>query len=371
MGGQGAGYTDRHVAFRIFAHTVAYEVFGAVPYKTGGATYLERMTAGADNLINHQNGADGGVPTPRVDGALWKLGSQQDDGLPTAFVASAWLSPIVVDAMVRVYGATERADVAAFIRRMGTFIKAGSKVESPDQEYGASVPLTKVDSVTLIDGSTYAADRERVGAHGVPGCSVAKVQLGAQAVGQPLVVSPPLSRLRLFSASGSIVRRRGFSGRFSRTRLTPGFALVYFGFWKSRFGGRSPVEWRSSLKGVGGNKRRQLVGCFGLDGALQCASIGGYQPVRLPHTEPGPERAVAPVVSPCSVRVPADSSTIQLAMAASPSPGVVCVDPGTYAKDVILRDGVDLRATGPGVTGDSHRRLNRVRAWNADRAPTT
>jgi uncharacterized protein with LGFP repeats len=115
------------------------------------------MNTGTDNLVWHQNGADGGIPNPHVDGALWKLGSQQGDGPPTSYVASPWLSPIIVDAMVRVYGGTERADVADFIRRMGTYLVAATKTGA-DQEYGASVMLRKPDYVTLIDGSTYAPD---------------------------------------------------------------------------------------------------------------------------------------------------------------------------------------------------------------------
>lgn len=75
--------------------------------------------------------------------------------------------------------------------------------------------------------------------------------------------------------------------------------------------------------------------------------IDAGPPADCRRLDAGPERSF---VSPCSVRVPTDSPTIQQAVAASPSPGVVCVDPGTYLKDVILRDGVDLRATGPGVT---------------------
>jgi hypothetical protein len=63
----------------------------------------------------------------------------------------------VIDVMVRAYGSTERADVAAFIRRMGTFLKAATKVGA-DLEYDSGQNLRSVDYVTLADGSTYAAD---------------------------------------------------------------------------------------------------------------------------------------------------------------------------------------------------------------------
>jgi hypothetical protein len=152
-----AGYTERHVGFRLLAHTVAYEVFGDVAYKPGGQTYKQLMITGTDNLIWHQDGGGGAVPTARIDGALWKYGRQQGDGPEDAWVASPWLSAIVVDAMVRVYGNTARTDVAHFIRRMGTFLKAASDLIA-DDEYDSGKMLRKVDYVTLIDGSTYAAD---------------------------------------------------------------------------------------------------------------------------------------------------------------------------------------------------------------------
>jgi hypothetical protein len=151
------GYTERHIGFRLLAHAIAYEVFGDVPYKAGGATYKQLMITGTDNLIWHQDGGGGGVPAMRIDGGLWKLGRQQGDGPETAWVASPWLSAIVVDAMVRVYGSTSRVDVAHFLRRMGTFLKAATDLRA-DDEYGSGKMLRKVDYVTLIDGSTYEAD---------------------------------------------------------------------------------------------------------------------------------------------------------------------------------------------------------------------
>jgi len=151
------GYTERHVGFRLLAHAVAYEVLGDVAYKAGGATYGALVKTGADNLIWHQDGAGGAIPATRVDGALWKYGRQQGDGPETAWVASPWLSAIVVDAMVRVYAVSARTDVAHFLRRMGTFLKAATD-KLADDEYGAPEQLRKVDYVTLIDGNRYEAD---------------------------------------------------------------------------------------------------------------------------------------------------------------------------------------------------------------------
>jgi hypothetical protein len=152
-----AGYTERHVGFRGLAHTVAYEVLGAEPYRAGRATYRDLMVQYADNMIYHQDGGGGAVPAARVDGALWKLGRQQGDGPEDAWVASPWLSAITVDSMVRVYGATERTDVARFVRRMGTFLAAASD-RGADEEYDSGEQLRRPDYVTLIDGSTYAPD---------------------------------------------------------------------------------------------------------------------------------------------------------------------------------------------------------------------
>jgi hypothetical protein len=153
----GTAYTERHIGFRLLAHAVAYEVLGDRAYVSGGTTYATLVSTIADNLIWHQDGAGGAVPADRVDGALWKYGRQQGDGPEDEWVASPWLSAILVDAMVRVYAQTERTDIAAFVRRMGTFLVAASDVV-PDEEFDTSMDLRKPDYVTLIDGSTYAPD---------------------------------------------------------------------------------------------------------------------------------------------------------------------------------------------------------------------
>jgi len=153
----GTGYTERHVAFRGLAHTIAFELLGDVPYKPGEATYKELLLAYADNLVWHQDGAGGAVPSPHVDGALWKYGRQQGDGPETEWVANAWMMPIVTDSMLRVYAVTGRADVAAFMRRAGTFLVAATKVVD-DPEFDSGMMLRAPDYITLIDGSTYAPD---------------------------------------------------------------------------------------------------------------------------------------------------------------------------------------------------------------------
>ncbi len=152
-----SGWTERHNAFRLLAHAIAYEVFGDVAYKPGGVSYKALLNTGADNLVWHQNGADGAIPSSKVDGGLWKYGRQQGDGPESSFVASPWMSAIIVDAMVRVYAVSQRDDVARFLVRMGTFLKAATKRQR-DEEYESEKELRKVDYVTLIDGSTYGPD---------------------------------------------------------------------------------------------------------------------------------------------------------------------------------------------------------------------
>lgn len=63
--------------------------------------------------------------------------------------------------MVRAYALTDSADIANFIRRTGNALKFGAKSYAPNQRTvytNAPENLRLVDYVTLIDGSTYAAD---------------------------------------------------------------------------------------------------------------------------------------------------------------------------------------------------------------------
>ncbi len=157
-----SSYTERHIAFRLMAHAVCYELFGDIPYKTGASkTYRERLLTITANLIWHQNGAGGQLPANRIDGGLWKYGSQEGNGPQAGLVVSFWQTPFVIDAMVRAYLLTDSTDIANFIRRTGTALKFAGKSYTPAQRvYYTNAPenLGLVDYVTLIDGSTYAAD---------------------------------------------------------------------------------------------------------------------------------------------------------------------------------------------------------------------
>jgi hypothetical protein len=165
----GTAYTERHIAFRLIAHVVAYEVFGDTATIIGKTTtYRQRFLDIMEDLRWHQDGAGGAIPSPRVDGGLWKYGRQQGEGEENSFVTAAWHYGQLIDAVVRAYAVTEDVSTAQFVRRAAGYLKSASK-------YGASEysdfsgQLRRVDYVTNIDGSTYAPD----GAFGVHAIQVA------------------------------------------------------------------------------------------------------------------------------------------------------------------------------------------------------
>jgi hypothetical protein len=164
-----SAYTERHIAFRLMSHIIAYEVFGDAATIIGKTTtYKQRLFTIMEDLRWHQDGAGGAIPASRVDGGLWKYGQQQGEGADNTFVAAAWHYGQLIDAVVRAYAVTEEPLTAQFIRRTGTFLKAAS-------DYGASEysdfsgQLRKVDYVTNIDGTQYPQD----GAFGIHALQVA------------------------------------------------------------------------------------------------------------------------------------------------------------------------------------------------------
>ena len=100
-------------------------------------TYRERLITLTNNLVWHQNGAGGALPANRVDGGLWKYGSQEGNGPGDgSLLVSFWQTPFVVDPMVRAYVLTDSADIANFIRRTGNALKYGAKSYTPAQRSG-------------------------------------------------------------------------------------------------------------------------------------------------------------------------------------------------------------------------------------------
>lgn len=157
-----SSYTERHIGIKLMSHVIAYEVFGDIPYKTGATrTYGERVRTITTNLVWHQNGAGGALPANRVDGGLWKYGSQEGNGPPGSLLVSFWQTPFVIEPMVRAFVLSDGTDIANFIRRTGNALKYGGKSYGPTQRTvytGVNENLRLVDYVTLVDGSTYTAD---------------------------------------------------------------------------------------------------------------------------------------------------------------------------------------------------------------------
>jgi hypothetical protein len=127
-------WTERNVGYKLLASEVAYEVTGNSTFKTNVQTIVT-------DLIWHQNGADGQLPTDRVDGGLYHTGQQHDAsevGDPNVIIASSWMSALVADPMVRAYGIWQNPQIADFIVRLGNFEKAASKTDADGQFDGTS-----------------------------------------------------------------------------------------------------------------------------------------------------------------------------------------------------------------------------------------
>ncbi len=140
-------WTERSVAFKLLANVILFEVKGDSAART-------RITTQTGHLIWHQNGAAGTSPAipsaGRVDGGLYHYGSQHGDGTASAFLASSWMSVLLQDAMIRAYAFTEDTNIAAFIRRMGNFLRVASKSDTAHQ-YGGGA-LYYVDYMMRYDG---------------------------------------------------------------------------------------------------------------------------------------------------------------------------------------------------------------------------
>ncbi|HQW64768.1 MAG TPA: hypothetical protein PLI00_02025 [Pseudomonadota bacterium] len=136
-------WTERHTAFKLLANVVAYEV-------TGSSTLRDRVTTILADLRRHQDGANGQVPTPRIDGGLYHTGEQHGDWGPE-LGASPWMSVLVTDAVVRAYGSGEDAATAQFLLRMGRYMNS-SLVLDPEDPYGTGAPALASLYATLLNG---------------------------------------------------------------------------------------------------------------------------------------------------------------------------------------------------------------------------
>lgn len=136
-------WTERHTAFKLLANVVAYEV-------TGSSTLRDRVTTILADLRRHQDGANGQVPTPRIDGGLYHTGEQHGDWGPE-LGASPWMSVLVTDAVARAYGSGEDTATAQFLLRMGRYMNS-SLVLDPEDPYGTGAPALASLYATLLNG---------------------------------------------------------------------------------------------------------------------------------------------------------------------------------------------------------------------------
>src|SRR4051794_38092316 len=127
-------WTERNSGDKLLATEVAYEVTGSATLKTNVQTIV-------GDFIYHQNGANGQLPGNRIDGGLYHTGAQHDITEVSSgdvLIASSWMSALIVDPMVRVYGLWENnAHIPDFIVRMGNFEKAASLTDADGQFGGA------------------------------------------------------------------------------------------------------------------------------------------------------------------------------------------------------------------------------------------
>jgi hypothetical protein len=139
-------WTERHAAFKLLANVVAYEV-------AGGASLRDAVDQILGDYRAHQDGANGGVPTPYVDGGLYHTGSQHaGDWGSSDYGGSSWMSALLTEAAVRAYATGEDAATAAFIARLGDFMRA-TVVTTVEHSYSTSDALALPRYAMLRDGS--------------------------------------------------------------------------------------------------------------------------------------------------------------------------------------------------------------------------
>lgn len=141
-------WTERNAGYKLLANEIAYEV-------TGGATFKSNVQTIVNDFVWHQNGAGGQLPANRVDGGLYHTGQQHDISEASSanvLIASSWMSALVIDPMVRVFGVWQNnSQVSDFIIRMGTFEKVASKTDS-NGDFGGTTRYP--DYLMRFDGTS-------------------------------------------------------------------------------------------------------------------------------------------------------------------------------------------------------------------------
>lgn len=140
-------WTERMVAFKLMAHTIAWEV-------DGNATRASGIDAIIAALIAHQNGAGGAIPAAgRIDGGWYHTGDQHGDWDGAAFGGSTWMTALLTDALRRAYVSDGTDGIAHMIRRSGTFLRNALRTEA-----GAFGTTTAPRYVIEYDGTDFAVE---------------------------------------------------------------------------------------------------------------------------------------------------------------------------------------------------------------------
>lgn len=139
-------WTERAVAFKLMAHSVAWEIDGS---PTRAASIEAIVTA----LSSHQNGANGQIPaTGRIDGGWYHTGAQHGDWDAAAYGGSLWMTALLTDALRRAWVADEGTVIADMVRRSGSFLRAGLRTQV-GQYNGATTVAPRY--VVAFDGSDF------------------------------------------------------------------------------------------------------------------------------------------------------------------------------------------------------------------------
>ena len=123
-------WTERGTGLNTLANVVMFELFG-------DKVSADRVKSAIQDYAWHQNGADGLLPSNRLDGALYHLGSQHGDGLETDYVASPWMTVLIVNALIRAYGVTKDPAIPDMLIRIARWESKITRFDG-DSEYDTS-----------------------------------------------------------------------------------------------------------------------------------------------------------------------------------------------------------------------------------------
>lgn len=141
-------WTERMAAFKLMAHTVAWEI-------DGSAARGNSVDSIISALLAHQDGAGGQIPSAgRIDGGFYHTGNQHGDWDGAAYGGSTWMTALLTDAMRRAYVSDQRDAIAHAIRRTGTFLRAALRTQAG----GFGTTTTAPRYVIEYDGTDFALE---------------------------------------------------------------------------------------------------------------------------------------------------------------------------------------------------------------------